>query len=62
MKEVVMTYSDAIVTIHIPELSKEERSRRMKQLKGATQGLLMELLKLEGKNINNDKDTKKMER
>lgn len=61
MKEVVMTYSDAIVTIHIPELSKEERSRRMKQLKGATQGLLMELLKLEG-NISNDKDTKKMER
>lgn len=61
MKEVVMTYSDAVVTIHIPELSKEERSRRMKQLKGAAQGLLMELLRQEG-NINNDKDTKKMER
>lgn len=56
-----MTYSDAVVTIHIPELSKEERSRRMKQLKGAAQGLLMELLRQEG-NINNDKDTKKMER
>ena len=61
MKEVVMTYSDAIVTIHIPELSDEERSRRMKQLKGATQGLLMELMKAEG-NINNDTNIKKMER
>ena len=56
-----MTYSDAIVTIHIPDLSDEERSRRMKQLKGATQGLLMELIK-KGNDINNDKDTKKMER
>jgi ribosome recycling factor len=61
MKEVVMTYSDAVVTIHIPELSKEERCRRMKQLKGAAQGLLMELMKVEG-NINNDKDKQKMER
>ena len=61
MKEVVMTYSDAIVKVHIPELSKEERSRRMKQLKGAAQGLLMELMKAEG-NINNDTNIKKMER
>lgn len=61
MKEVVMTYSDAIVTIHIPELSKEERSRRMKQVEKATQGLLMELIK-KGNDINNDKDIKKMER
>lgn len=56
-----MNYPDAVVTVHIPELSKDERSRRMKQLMGATQGLLMELMKLEG-NINNDKDKQTMER
>lgn len=60
MKEKIFTYPNAIIKVHIPELSKEERSRRMKQLKKATQGLLMEYMK-EG-NINNDKDTKKMER
>ena len=61
MKEVVMNYSDAIVKVHIPDLSQEERSRRMNILKGAAQGLLMDLLKQEG-NINNDTNIKKMER
>lgn len=58
MKEVVR-YSNAKVTIHIPKLSQEERKIRLGILKGATQGLLMELMK-EG-NINNDKDKQKME-
>ena len=56
-----MNYPNAKITIHIPELSQEERSRRMEKLKGATKGLLMELMKQEG-NINNDKDKQKMEK
>lgn len=63
MGETIRTfeYPNAKITVHIPELSKEERSRRMKQLERAAQGLLMELIKQE-RNINNDKDKQKVER
>jgi hypothetical protein len=63
MGETIRTfeYPDAKITIHIPELSQEERSRRMKILMGAAQGLLMDSMRTEGKGIN-DKNTKKMER
>lgn len=54
MEEKTFTYSNAIVRVHIPKLSKEERNIRMERLKKATQGLLMELIK-KGTNIN-DKD------
>lgn len=56
-----MNYPDAKITIHIPELSKEERCRRMKILMGAAQGLLMDSMRTEGKGIN-DKNIKGMER
>ena len=63
MGETIRTfeYPNAKITVHIPELSKEERNRRMKQLERAAQGLLMELIKQE-RNINNDKDKQKVER
>lgn len=63
MGETIRTfeYPNAKITVHIPELSEEERNRRMKQLERAAQGLLMELIKQE-RNINNDKITKSMER
>jgi ribosome recycling factor len=63
MGETIRTfeYPNAKITVHIPELSKEERNRRMKQLERAAQGLLMEFIKQE-RNINNDKITKSMER
>jgi ribosome recycling factor len=63
MGETIRTfeYPNAKITVHIPELSEEERNRRMKQLERAAEGLLMELIKQE-RNINNDKITKSMER
>ena len=54
MEEKIYTYSNAIVKVHIPKLNQEERKIRMKRLEGATEGLLMELIK-KGININ-DKD------
>ena len=63
MGETIRTfeYPNAKVTVHIPELSQEERSIRMKQLKGATQGLLIDSIRTERKSIN-DKNIKGMER
>lgn len=43
-KEVrVIETSGAIVRVHIPELTKEERARRMKQLYKAAEALLKEV-------------------
>lgn len=40
-KEVrTFTYPDAIVRVHIPELTKEERARRMKSIEKAAAHLL----------------------
>lgn len=63
MGETIRTfeYPNAKVTVHIPELSEEERSRRMNILKRAAEGLLMDSIRRE-RNINNDKDIKKVER
>ena len=59
MEEKTFTYSNAIVKVYIPDLSQEERKRRMEILKKATQGLMIDLMK-KGNNIN-DKDIKKVE-
>ena len=58
MQETIKTFefSNATVTVHIPEFS----SKRMEELKGATEGLLIDLIK-KGQ-LNNDKITKSMER
>lgn len=58
MQETIKTFefSNATVTVHIPEFS----SKRMEELKGVTEGLLMDLIK-KGQ-FNNDKNIKKMER
>ena len=57
----IFEYPNAKVTVHIPELSEEERSRRMNILKRAAEGLLMDSIRRE-RNINNDKDKQKVER
>lgn len=48
MEEKTFTYPNAIVRVHIPKLSKEERNIRMERLKKATQGLLMNCIRTEG--------------
>lgn len=53
MEEKIYTYPNAIIKVHIPKLSKEERNKRMERLKKTTQGLLLEIIK---KGTNNDKD------
>lgn len=41
------TYSNAIVRVHIPDLTPEERERRMKAVRKATADLMKEVIKLE---------------
>ena len=41
------TYSNAIVRVHIPDLTPEERERRMKAVRKATVDLMKEVIKLE---------------
>ena len=48
MEEKIYTYPNAIIKVHIPKLSKEERNVRMERLKKATQGLLMNSIRTEG--------------
>lgn len=48
MEEKTFNYSNAIVRVHIPKLSQEERNRRMERIKKATQGLLMNSMRTEG--------------
>jgi hypothetical protein len=57
MQETIKTFefSNATVTVHIPEFS----SKRMEELKGATEGLLIDLIK-KGQ-FNNDKNIKTVE-
>ena len=57
----IFEYPNARITVHIPELSQEERNRRMNILKRAAEGLLIDSIRTERKSIN-DKNIKGMER
>lgn len=45
-------YPNMIVRVHVPDLTEEERTRRMKAIHRAAEGVLKELFRLEGAKAN----------
>lgn len=43
------TYENAIVRVHRPDLTEEERKKRMKSIKRAAEKLLLEAVRQKGK-------------
>lgn len=46
------TYPNCIVRVHIPDLTEEERARRMKQIHKSAEALLKEAIRAKGEKKN----------
>lgn len=47
-EEKTFVYSNCIVRVHIPDLTEEERARRMKEIQRAAEKLLLEVMATKG--------------